>query len=64
MKQITSELTGYDPDTAETFSIEIVGHLDRTYVTVHSEGNPWFEIDGYALFKALSYTELVDEKEA
>lgn len=63
MQQITSELTGYDPETAEEFSLTVVGHLNDRYVTICGDGIPWVEVDGYALFKALSYTELVDDEE-
>lgn len=62
MQQITSEITGYDPESAEHFSLTVVGHLDQRYVTICGDGIPWVEVDGYALFKALSYTELVDEE--
>ena len=62
MQQITSEITAYDPDTADPFALTVVGHLDRRYVTLCGDGIPWAEVDGYALFKALSYTELVDEE--
>ena len=63
MQQITSEITGYDPETSEQFALTVVGHLNDRYVTISGDGLPWVEVDGYALFKALSYTELVDDEE-
>lgn len=63
MSEITTSLTAFDDETAEEIPLTVTGDIDDRFVTIYCEGLS-IEIDGYKLFKALSYTELVDDQKA